>query len=148
MTDEHRWWQASTWNSTPVNQSPISQSATIYWSPVLAKNTDLGISCLNSKSKFSKPQWLILGKVPRSFLALIPIVLWGTYCMEPGGLCGDRCDVIGSVIVRVSWYCCFVVVTLTVVAMGIVEVQTISGWSKFSTSILFTWLLYGVEWIK
>lgn len=62
--------------------------------------------------------------------------------MVLGGFCRVRCDdVIGKAIVRVSWDCCFVVVTVTVVAMVISEVQTTSGCFKFCTSVLFLWLL-------
>jgi len=61
--------------------------------------------------------------------------------MELCGLHGDRWHVNVRVTVKVCWYCCLVVVTTTMVAMVIVEMQAISGCSKFCTHILFPWLL-------
>ena len=95
----------------------------------MAKNTNLGIRCLNSKSKFSKPQRLSLGKVPRPLLALIPIVL--REIMEYNSVGCMTCNSKSQPVLLL-----FAIVTVTVVVMVIVEVWTISRCSKSCTCVL------------
>lgn len=95
----------------------------------MAKNTNLGIRRLNSKSKFSEPQRLSLGKVPRPLLALIPIVLREIMGYNSVGCM--KCNRKGQLVLL--W---FEIVTVTVVAMVIVEVRTVSRCSKFCTRVL------------